>query len=149
MSDSTSAGSDRQSRMRAIELQRQLSVLIERWEKNPKKLSKPVWNITRTTLADYMPWAESLFEEDHPIVTIIRYLGSVGNYDQSQFPEERGLTRDEALECLLLLRVAVQSWLDADGGGGSWQIPEIKPIRHHQLSFTSPKNKRKLVDFSW
>jgi hypothetical protein len=133
-----------------VELIRQFSVLIEHWEKYPDKLSDPVLDLTRIIIADYMAWAEPLFEEGHPITTLVKNLGLVGDFDRSQFPTERRLTRDEALEYLLLLRQAVQSWLNAeDGGGGSWQGPETRPIRHHQPNWTSPIFKREPTRFSW
>jgi hypothetical protein len=150
MRGSGDAGSNSGSRERALELVRQLSNLIDHWEKYPARLSEPVTVLTRTTLADYMPWAESLFEQDHPIATLVKYLGSVGDYDQSPFPEKKRLTKDEALEYLLLLREAVRSWLDAEGGGGgSWPGPEIKPIRHRQPNSTSPISKRESTRFPW
>lgn len=150
MRDSGNPGSSPRGRKRAEELVRQLTVLIDHWQKYPGKLSEPVWDLTRTTLADYMTWAESLLEEDHPIATLVKNLGSVGDYDRSQFPEEKRLTRDEALEYLLLVREAVRSWLEAEGGGGgSWQGPGAGPIRYHQPNSTLPVFKREPTSFSW
>jgi hypothetical protein len=135
------------SRTQAIELERQLSVLIDNWRMYPDKLTEPVWYLTRITLADYMSWAEALFEENHPIMTLVRNLRSVGSYDRSLLPDERILTKEEALEYLLMIREAVKSWLGSGGGGGSWQVPGPKPIRHHQPNSTSLILKRESATF--
>ena len=99
-----------QNRNRGRALAKFLSALIEHWEKYPDKLGEPLSDLTRTTLADLaMSWAEALFEGDHPIVTLIKYLGSVGQcYDQLQFSKEkRMIVKEEALEYAIMLREAV------------------------------------------
>lgn len=139
-------GSSRENQSKAKDLAGLLSDLIEHWEKYPDNLDDPVREITRATLADFMSWAESLFGPDHPIATTIRYLGSVGEYDGSQFPIDKKLTYRDALEYGVMLRSLIRSWLrnevglsDEQGLGGR-PISGRRPLEGRSYYSTTPSH---------
>jgi hypothetical protein len=121
-----SSAYNRRNKDKARTLEKLLGDLIEQWEKRPDELDRPVRDVTRTTLAAFMSWAEALFDDDHPIAITIRYLGSVGNYDRSEVLEEKKLTYGDALEYSVMLRSVLQSWLD-EGYSGSRRPPDPNP----------------------
>ena len=92
--------------------------LIENWDKHREDLNEPVDIVVRTTLAAYMAWAESLFDTEDPIQFTIRYLGSVGNYDDPNLLEEKKLRIRNACEYLKMIMDALQSLLNERYAGG-------------------------------
>ena len=144
-------GSNRQNQLRAKDLAALLTDLVDLWEKYPDRLDYPVRDITRATLADFMQWAEDLFGSNHPIATTIAYLGSVGNYDGSQFPEDKKLTYRDALEYSIMLRSMIRSWLKNEVGVSDWQasgggsVSGPKPLEGRPyLSTRTGRNSKQL-----
>jgi hypothetical protein len=113
-----------------------LSDLIELWQKYPKQLDKPVRLPTRVALAGFMEWAELLFGMDHPIATMIKYLGSVNDYDNAQV-QEKELTQRDALEYATVLRSLLRDWLEEESGAGGRRTPEPRPTQSRKHSIAT------------
>jgi len=130
----SSAGSEGRKKARA--LTRVLTDLIDLWERYPKQLDKPVRLPTRVALAGFMEWAELLFGPDHPIATMIKYLGSVNDYDNSQV-QEKQLTQRDALEYATVLRSLLRDWLEEESSAAGRRAPEPRPTQSRKHSMTT------------
>jgi len=138
---SVGSSPDPEGRKKARALTRVLTELIELWERYPEELDKPVRLPTRVVLASFMGWVELLFGLDHPVATMIKYLGSINDYDHSQV-QEKSLTQRDALEYATVLRSLLRDWQEESGAGGR-RAPESKPTqsRKHSMS-TSVEEER-------
>ena len=114
------------NQQRATDLAALPSDLIELWKEYPDNLDDPVRDVTRATIADFMSWADSLFGSEHPIATTVKYLATVGEYGQSQFPQNKRLTYRDALEYAVMLRSLIRSWLKNEVGLSDRQTPRAR-----------------------
>jgi hypothetical protein len=137
-----------EGRKKARALTRVLTDLIELWERYPKELDEPIRVPTRVVLAGFMQWAELLFGEDHPIATLIKYLGSINKYENSQVQEER-LTQRDALEYATVLRSLLRDWLEEESHAGGRRMPEPRPTQNRKHSMTSSIEDEKPTCFRY
>jgi hypothetical protein len=136
MTASVGSSTGSEARKKARALTRVLTDLIELWERYPEELDKPVRLPTRVALAGFMEWAELLFGTDHPIATMIKYLGSVNDYGNSQV-QEKELSQRDALEYATVLRSLLRDWLEEESGAGGRRTPEPRPTQSRKHSMTT------------